>query len=167
MSILYWAPIARLRRNHALEHATIHILTEKYRPLSVVGRSTFSGYFLYGNLTTDMVIEAAHEALSRLRAGEDYLAIHPNCGTNVVTAGSLAGLATFAVLSSSRKRRLELLPNALLAATAALVLAQPIGPQLQAHVTTLADLGDLTIKGIQRVERRNLVVHFVATSQKP
>jgi hypothetical protein len=155
--------IARVRRNHALEHATIHVLTEKYRPLKVVGRSSFNGFYLYGDLTTEMVVEAVQEAYTRLQAGERHLAIHANCGTNLVTAGSLAGLATFAVLGNSKKRRLELLPNALLAATAALILAQPLGPRLQARVTTLADLGDLTIKGLRRETRHNLVVHFVET----
>jgi len=163
MNILNTPRIAHLRRNHALEHATIHVLSQKQNPISVVGRSTLNGYYLYGNLETDGVTEAAYEALARLRAGEHHLAIHPNCGTNLVTAGSLAGLATFAVVGSSKKRRLDLLPNALLAATAALILAQPLGPQLQARVTTMADLGDLAIKGVRRTERRNLVIHFVET----
>jgi hypothetical protein len=34
---------------------------------------------------------------------------------------------------------------------------------LQARVTTMADLGDLTIKDIRREDRRNLVAHFVET----
>jgi hypothetical protein len=163
MNALKWPLIARVRRNHALEHATIHVLTEKHHPLKVVGRSTFTGYYLYGDLSTEAVIEAAQEAYARLQAGEHQLAVHPNCGTNLVTAGSLAGLATFAVLGNSKKRRLELLPNALLAATAALILAQPLGPRLQAYVTTMADLGELTIKGVRREERRGLVIHFVET----
>ena len=164
MNILNLPVISRIRRNHALEHATIHVLTAKRRPLSVVGRATLNGYCLYGDLDTELVTEAAHEALARLRAGEHYLAIHPNCGTNIVTAGSLAGLATFAVLSSHKKKSgFELLPNALLAATAALILSQPIGPRVQARVTTLADLGDLIIKGVRREVRRNLVLHFVET----
>jgi hypothetical protein len=164
MNVLDLPLIARVRRNHALEHATIHVLTEKYRPLKVVGRSTFNGYYLYGNLTTGTVAEAAHEALARLRAGEHHLAVHPNCGTNIVTAGSLAGLATFAVLSNSKKRRIESLPSALLAATTALFLAQPLGAKLQANVTTMADLGDLTITEIRCEERGNVMVHFIATS---
>ena len=96
MSALDVPLVARIRRNHALEHATIHVLAKKHRSLRIVGRSTLNGYYLYGNLTTEAVIEAAQEAHSRLRAGEYHLAIHPNCGTNLVTAGSLAGLATFA-----------------------------------------------------------------------
>jgi hypothetical protein len=163
MSALDVSLVARIRRNHALEHATIHVLAEKHRSLRIVGRSTLNGYYLYGNLTTEAVIEAAQEAHSRLRAGEYHLAIHPNCGTNLVTAGSLAGLATFAVLGNSKRRRIELLPSALLAATVALIVARPVGPRIQAHVTTLADLGDMTIKGVRREDRRNVVVHFIET----
>ncbi len=163
MNFLNLPLLARVRRNHAMEHATIHVLTTKYRPLKVVGRSTFKGFYLYGDLSTHMVATAAHEALSRLRAGEHHLAVHPNCGTNLVAAGSLAGLATFAALSGKKKRSLDMLPNALLAATAALIMAQPLGPLLQAHVTTMADVGDLTIKDIRREERHNMVLHFVET----
>jgi hypothetical protein len=163
MNALKLPLVLRIRRNHALEHATIHVLTRRLASVKVVGRSTFHGFYLYGNLETDMVVEAAQEAYERLKSGEHQIAIHPNCGTNLVASGSLAGLATFAVLSSSKKRRLELLPNALLAATAAVILAQPLGPQLQTHVTTSADLGDLVIKGVQREDRGSLVVHFVET----
>jgi hypothetical protein len=163
MNLLSLSLFTRLRRNHALEHATIHVLTEKYRPLNVVGRSTFGGFYLYGNLTTIAVVEAAGEALARLRAGEHHLAVHPHCGTNLVTAGSLAGLAAFAVLGNSKKRRLDLLPSALVAATAALLVAQPLGPLLQAHLTTCADPSDLTIKDVQRQERGNVVIHLVKT----
>jgi len=163
MNALKLPLVLRIRRNHALEHATIHVLTHKNRPIKVVGRSTFNGFYLYGDLETDEVVAAAFEAHARLKSGEHQLAIHPNCGTNLVATGSLAGLATFAVLGSSKKRRLELLPNALLAATAAVLLAQPLGPQLQTHVTTSADLGELAIKRVRRENRRNLVVHFVET----
>lgn len=164
MAIFNLPLVNKIRRNHALEHATIHVLTENCRPLKVVGRSTLHGYYLYGNLTTEMVVVAAQEAYARLRAGQRHLAVHPNCGTNLVTAGSMAGLATFAVLGNSKKRRIELLPNALLAATLALILARPVGPRLQEHITTLSDLGDLTIKAVRREERGKLVVHFVETS---
>ena len=51
----------------------------------------------------------------------------------------------------------------LLETIAAVILALPIGPRLQAYVTTSADLGDMVIKGVRREERRSLVVHFVET----
>lgn len=163
MNLRELLPIDRVRRNHALEHATIHVLSEKQHSLKVVGRSSFNGYYLYGDLETEAVAEAAQEALERLQAGERELAVHPQCGTNLVASSSLAGLATFAVLGSSKKRRLELLPTALIASMGALLLAQPLGPLLQARVTTLAELDDLSIKDIRRDERGNLVTHFIKT----
>lgn len=153
----------RLRRNHALEHATIHVLAEKKHVVGIVGRSTFGGYYLYGKLDTETVRQAAQDALERLRAGQHRLAIHPNCGTNLVTSGSMAGLATFAVVSGDKKRRFELLPNALLAAIVALILSRPLGAWVQAHITTLADPGALTIQDVRCEKRRNLLIHFVKT----
>ncbi len=155
--------VARLRRNHALEHATIHVLAEKKHTAGIVGRSTFSGYYLYGKLDTETVRQAAQEALERLRSGQQRLAIHPNCGTNLVTSGSMAGLATFAVVGGNKKRRLELLPNALLAAIAALILSRPVGVWVQSRITTLADPGALTIKDVHCQKRHNIIIHFIKT----
>ncbi len=163
MNLLNLPILSRVRRNHALEHATMHVLSQHKGALSVVGRSSFSGFALYGHLSTQDVTEAVHEALERLRQGEHHLAVHPNCGTNVVTSGSAAGLAAFLALGGNSKRRLDRLPGALLAAVAALILSQPLGPLLQAKLTTLADVEKLAIKDIRREERRGLVIHTIRT----
>ncbi len=86
--------IRRVRRNHGLEHATIHMLSRKVKNLSMAGRSTLTGFYLYGNVSTREVEDAVSEALQRMRDGEHGLAIHPNCGTGLVTAGILTSLAT-------------------------------------------------------------------------
>ena len=57
MAIVNLPIVNKIRRNHALEHATIHVLAENHRPLRVVGRSTLNGFYLYGNLTAEMVID--------------------------------------------------------------------------------------------------------------
>jgi len=163
MNLLIFPPILRLRRNHALEHATIHLLTERGQAIRVVGRATFNGFYLYGDLETEQVRAAAQEALERLRRGERGLAVHPNCGTNLVTAGTMAGLAAVLAVGHRPRDRWERLPNALLAATAALVLARPLGTLLQARVTTMADPGSMVIRGVHRERRGNLVIHFVET----
>ena len=60
--------IGSVRRNHALEHATIAVLASKMgRELRVVGRATRSGFYLYGNLPSDRA-PARQCGLSRLRA---------------------------------------------------------------------------------------------------
>lgn len=164
MSVLEISFIARMRRNHALEHATIHVLSQRHPGLSMVGRSTPNGYYIYGEATTQQVEAAANEALGRLKAGERRLAIHPGCGTNLVTSGMLAGSGVFAAMGGRSKRwSWERLPLALLTATLALMVAQPLGPIIQERITTLADMGDMTITGVKQVSHGGLTVHQVTT----
>jgi hypothetical protein len=158
--------IDRVRRNHALEHATIHVLSRRYRDLHVMGRSTPSGFTLYGDLPTDAVQEAAQEALERLRAGEHYLAVHPTCGTNAVAAGTLAGLGAFLVLSPRRRSVTEWLgrlPTVLLVTTLGFILGQRLGLALQASLTTDPRVGNLRVVAVVREERGPMVIHHVYT----
>jgi uncharacterized membrane protein len=156
--------IVRTRRNHALEHATIHVLSQRCPGINLVGRSTPHGYYIYGSATTEQVSASAHEALERLKAGEHRLAIHPGCGTNLVTSGMLAGASAFVAMSGRSKRwDWDRLPAAMLATMAALIAAQPLGPMLQEHVTTSPDVGDMTITSVQDVSRGDLGVHKIST----
>jgi hypothetical protein len=50
-----------------------------------------------------------------------------------------------------RKAHWARLPDVLIAATLALIAAQPIGPKLQEHITTCADMGDLEISAVRRL----------------
>ena len=165
MNPLDFSIIRRTRRNHALEHATIHLLSAALPGKSLAGRSTPFGFYLYGDVTTDNLTTAAYEALHRLRQGERRLAIHPGCGTNFLTSGMFAGLAAFAALSiGDQKHRLSRLPDVLIAATVALMIAQPVGPKLQEKVTTLADMGDLSIMAILNLDTHSsLTTHYVET----
>jgi len=161
MNLLDWAPVRRTRRNHGLEHATIHVLSGRFPGLPMAGRSTPYGFYLYGNLSTDDVASAADEAYGRLREGEAHLAVHPGCGTNYLTSGVFAGMGAFAALSVGSRRRWERLPNAIMAATFALILSAPVGPVLQARITTTGDLADLEILSVRRLSSR--YTHYVAT----
>ncbi|MEM7802228.1 MAG: DUF6391 domain-containing protein, partial [Chloroflexota bacterium] len=38
--------IQQVRRNHALEHATIHMLSNRYRGFGAQGNASFNGFFL-------------------------------------------------------------------------------------------------------------------------
>ncbi len=158
--------IARVRRNHALEHATIHVLSRRYRDLHVVGRSTPNGFILYGDLPTDAVHEAAQEALERLGAGERHLAVHPTCGTNAVAAGTLAGLGAFLVLSPRRRsvaEWLSRLPTVILFTTLGFILGQRLGLALQASLTTDPRVGGLRVVAVVREEHGPMVLHHVYT----
>ena len=165
MNLLDYSLIKRTRRNHALEHASIHLITAAYPGTPMAGRSTPYGFYVYGNITQDMLTTAAYDALRRLRSGESKLAIHPGCGTNYLTSGIFAGSAAFATLSIGQRRdRWLRLPDVFIATTLALIVAQPIGPLLQEKVTTLADMGDLEITSVRPLGSRGMLkVHYVET----
>jgi hypothetical protein len=164
--------IRKIRRNHALEHATMHILGQWHPELTIYARSQPSGLVVFGDLPTEEVSRAVDEALRRLRGGEEQLAIHPNCGTNLVTAGGLSGLAAVVAMrvqQIGREKRdlrqsVSSLPLVILAATAALLLAQPLGQTLQLYVTTDAEVGNLHVTGINRRAQGRLVFHVVNTA---
>jgi hypothetical protein len=158
--------IRRIRRNHGLEHATIHLLSRRMPNLRLVGRSDAGGFWLYGDIPTEAVERDAAQALSRMRRGEYQLAIHPNCGTNLITVVALGTAATLvALLGSERERfgKLQRIPLIMMGLLAAVIFGQPLGMRLQQHITTLGDPGDLEIAEVRHSRRSNMTVHRVVT----
>ena len=148
----------RTRRNHALEHATINLLTRRHPGARVLGVSGPRGFSLYSNLGGEQVIPAARAALRELQAGNSRLALHENCGTNLVISAALTTLATLLGLryspvgppSKRNPRRawgdfLERLPQVILLNAMALTTAVPVARWVQANVTTDAGVADLEI----------------------
>jgi hypothetical protein len=158
--------VDRTRRNHGLEHATITVLSQRHRGLSLVGRSTPFGFHLYGDITTEQLESAAHEALRRMKAGETSLAVHPNCGTNFVTAGLAAGVAAYIGFlgANSASARRDRLPLVTLLATAALMFAQPLGLEVQRRVTTSGEMREMQITRVEKRSNGRIMAHFVATA---
>ncbi len=164
--ILNLTPVSRLRRNHGLEHATLHVLAGRHPGVRMGGYSDFKGFWLVGDLTRDQIRSAAQEALGRMRAGESGLAVHSNCGTNFATAGSLAGFAGALGMwrVGGRKRdKLERLPLVASLATVALILGQPLGLLAQKHLTTSGQPESLEIVDIFPVSRGRLPTHRILT----
>ena len=153
--------IRRIRQHHAIEHATVNILSRRNPNRHIIARSDPSGFHVYGPVKTEELQAAVEEALGRLQAGEHELAIHPNCGTNIVTAGLLAGLAGIALTSGKRRHWWEQLTISLMATAFALLAAQPLGHLAQERVTTLADVRDVRLRRIERRSWRNTPVHRV------
>src|SRR3990172_9188106 len=80
--------IGDVRRNHALEHATVSLLISRLGPdLRLIGRASGDGFFIYGDVPSDLLSECAQEGLARLKRGEAFWAVTPLCGTNLATAG--------------------------------------------------------------------------------
>jgi hypothetical protein len=161
MKILEFPTYLATRRNHALEHATIHMLARKYADKNLAGHSNPTGFFLFGDMSTEDIRSAVDEAMSRLRAGESELAIHPGCGTNFATSMLLPmTLASVPFQGTRSNRRLVMLPVALMFAVFGYVLSKPLGPWLQRNVTTEADLGNLQVQEIVPVRKG---VHRIIT----
>jgi len=158
--------MSRVRCNHGLEHATINVLTQRNPYLSLVGRSDWRGYLIIGEVETEDLESAAREALARLRAGESELAVHPRCGTMLATTGVLSGMAAFFALGVGRSRsrfRWAYLPEALVAATVAAIVAQPLGFLIQQYVTTSGDVGSLQISRVYKKRSSPVPLHRIET----
>ncbi|TET38260.1 MAG: hypothetical protein E3J65_05365 [Dehalococcoidia bacterium] len=156
--------ITALRQNHALEHATIGLLTRRVGlNVRMVGQATTTGFYVYGNVPTDAIQEAATEGLARLQSGERDLALSPLCGTNISVAGIMAGVACLLALGG--KDRGRRLPIAILAATWAIIAAQPVGRIAQKYLTTSADLSDVSIKRITRRGTPTRILHKIETAR--
>lgn len=163
--------IRRTRRNHALEHATIHMLSRRIKKLSIAGRADDGGFYLYGEVETDTVRECADEALGRMQRGEHRWAVHPNCGTGLVTTSLLTSAAAMIGLAGKRETPQDTfnrLPLVMVLTIGALIVSQPLGLALQEHFTTLGEPGDLEIVEVSRHQPNipftgPLVVHRVHT----
>ncbi len=165
-NLLEFPAISRVRRNHGLEHATLHTLSAQLPHTMLMGHSDMGGFWIIGDVPPEMLHAAVQEAITRLRSGESQLALHPNCGTNYVAAGALAGLAGAAAMLGSGKRiqdKLARLPFAAALATIALVISQPLGMMLQARVTTSGNPGALEVISITHRQQGHLTIHRVQT----
>jgi hypothetical protein len=160
--------IEAVRRNHALEHATIAVMLNRLGPMRVVGRASPDGFYVWANVATDRLREFADEALGRLQRGEAHLAVSPLCGTNLVVAGVLAGAGSYMAASLGRRPgrsgRLDGLSGAMIAALVGVVAAQPLGRLVQKHYTTSPDLDGTEIVSVDRVGRTGL--HKVRTRRR-
>jgi len=163
---LNWGPISRIRRNHALEHATLNILTRKNPKLKLAGYSDLRGFWIVGNISTEDLQKAADEGLVRLNRGEVALAIHQNCGTNFAATGFLAGTAGWIGMlgvGSGFRKKINRLPMVVTLVTLTLILSQPVGPLIQSKITTSPQMEEMRIMEITRFYRRGLPMHRIIT----
>lgn len=158
--ILDLPPVLATRRNHALEHATLHVLEDRQPDRHLAGHSNPTGFFIFANVTTEELKNSITQALTRLRSGESNLAIHAGCGTNMATSLLMSSFFAFLPVSGRKSTlwRVLMLPVGVLFAVVGYALSQPLGPWLQANVTTEANMGDLRVlevvpvrKGVHRV----------------
>ncbi|OKH17373.1 DUF6391 domain-containing protein [[Limnothrix rosea] IAM M-220] len=134
-----------VRQVHALEHATVWMLTEiaeqfpaKWRQgyAELGGMSTENGFYLYGAVDKVDLYRAVANAGDRLRNGEWHLAVHPRCGTNLSVGLFLtAGLAAGASWLLPKDPLSQLIGMGTAAATA-MAIAPEVGRYAQRYLTT-------------------------------
>ena len=134
-----------LRRNHALEHATIVVMMQREPGRRFNGFSDDDGFFVQGVRSTDDVDGAAREALKRLKAGEKGLAIHRNCGTTIVAANMLAAVFFLVALGVGLYVGWPLYLLILGGVALSLLLRVPLSLLLQRFVTTDSNLSNVEV----------------------
>jgi hypothetical protein len=158
--------INAIRQNHALEHATMHVLNRRNPYQRLAGRTIHSGFLIYGSVETLELANAATEALARLQQGESHLAVYPYCGTNLAVIGMAAGAAAFGATLGRPRSKLDRLPLALMAATLAAIAAQPLAHRIQETVTTTPEVEGLYIAEVARLERGKIITHQVSIGRE-
>lgn len=139
-----------LRQVHALEHATVWILSEIERTNNnqeetnshwqdneaIGGLSTDKGFYLYGEMTLLNLKRAVRLALTRLKQGEWDLALHPRCGTNFSVAVLLTTGTILTTYLLGPREPLGQLLSLGLATTTANYFAPDLGMSVQRYFTT-------------------------------
>ncbi len=154
------------RRNHALEHATLHVLARDFPMRALAGYSYPGGIFIFGDVPTSALRTALNEAESRLRNGESHLAIHPGCGTNLALTFYLVPLLAWLPLrrvSGAPQRWGWRIPLAVVLALLGLFLARLLGPLAQQYLTTEANLGNLRVESVEPILIGGWKFHHIRT----
>ncbi len=157
----------RLRQHHAIEHATITLLSRRVPGTRLLAHSDLDGFIVVGEIEAATLHVVAEEALAHLQRGESGLAVHPNCGTNLVTAGTLTGIGALLMTHGRDRSWVDRACSAILGATLALIIAAPAGRWMQANVTTSADVAGLCIASVRKLIDGPVVRHRVTIRSKP
>lgn len=162
-----------VRQVHALEHATVWILSglldRRIAPpewtdnSGLGGLSTEQGFYLYGQANTAEVKRAVNQALQRITNGEWNLAVHPRCGTNLSVGMLLTASIAFGIHLILPRNPIEQLLGLGVAATTASQLAPELGRFVQQYVTTSIPF-NLRIREVSIVQDSwGRPAHFVQT----
>lgn len=156
-----------LRQHHGIEHATVTLLSRRLPGAQIAAHSDPDGFIIFGEMETATLRATAEEAVARLQRGEVGLAVHPNCGTNLVTAGVLSGAAAWLAASGRSRPWWDRLSSAVLGATLALLAAAPLGRWLQENVTTTGAVAGLHIADVVKLAGGPVTRHRVAIRALP
>lgn len=159
--------IRRVRRNHALEHATVTLMLEEGVRGPLGGYSTPYGFFIIGRISTEQLTRIVEEALARLSGGQREMAISPHCGTNLAVGAIISGLLTRMVMGRRKTNRRKRVPLVLGAVVVGALLSRPVGNAIQRRYTTLSEMGGLQVVSISRTLPGNVPILHCVTTRMP
>ena len=151
------------RRNHAIEHATVSILTEQKLKSAILGFAIPSGFIIYSKSDKDEILSAANHGLKLMKSGVSEISISKFCGTNLVVAAMLTGVSTILlgkILGKKSKNILNITNGFLLSA----LLSKPIGQLVQKYVTTDPNVKNIQIGNSRSLKVGTFHVHFISTN---
>lgn len=140
-----------VRKNHALEHATINVIEQKSSISRLTGMAFRGGFSVNGLPDPQFVLMAAREAHERLSRGERDLAISRNCGTTVVVVNTISAFIFLFILFLTGK--LTLLP-VIVSLSAAYFIGPLASPTVQRFITTDPQVRSIEITGVETRSRK-------------
>ncbi len=161
------------KRNHAMEHVTIHFLSELYgQAAGIGGAADFDGFRLSG-IKDKKDINSAIKKISDLMDSKqlaDHLAVSKYCGSNIITAQAFGTILLtvsgilFFLFNFEVQLAVSILTFNILSY---FLLRYPLGSWIQKHFFLSFDFEAVHIKSIRKVpkkffEKKN--AYFIETS---
>ena len=156
--------IERIRRNHALEHATVALLLERGGKLPIGGYSLPSGFVIWARCEPETAIAAASDALELLNDGYGELAISPYCGTNFAASVALGIGAAY--IAGRGRGFWPKLRGAAVGFAVASAFGRPVGRLVQKRLTVRADVEGAEIAAVRTLRDAPLAVVWVGVDHK-
>jgi len=157
-----------LRKNHALEHATINVLEKEFNYSGLAGYAEEEGFYIMGVENPVFVEEAAQKGLKLMKNGKKELAIHKRCGTSMTVANFLSAIIFLFLLFYSGNFSII---NMIIALVISNILGPFVGQFVQKKFTTSPEVDEMEILKASFSNENNFINKtskiFIKTNQIP
>ena len=157
-----------VRRNHALEHATIHFLLAGGAE-GIAGRAAEDGFRISGGVSPEAIRAAFDRVRGLIKAQQQLPHVSRHCGSNRVTALGVGILLLFlaAMVSVVARPPLSIRASALVGVVLVFTaLRHTIGNWVQARLFMATDFADAWVRNTRKVKANEVErppVYFVET----
>ena len=131
-----------LRKNHALEHATVNVLEQEYGYTNLKKYATNEGFYIMGSNNTIEIKSAARRGLALMKNGKSNLAIHNHCGTSIIVANFISAIIFLLLLFYSGHFSIFYMIIAILLSH---LLGPYFGKIVQQYFTTTPEVDEMEI----------------------